>query len=95
VAGKIRHLKERSGRYSARLVVPKALRALVGKAELETQLGADRRQALAKLPGAVAMQAKIAVAERKANAGKQVPARYPLTPEEIAFANYQSSPRLT
>jgi hypothetical protein len=91
MAGKIRHFKERNGRYSARLVVPKALRSIIGKAELETQLGGDRRQALVKLPGAVAaLQAKIAAAERTANAGNPATARYPMTPEEIAFANYQS-----
>jgi hypothetical protein len=66
-----REFKERNGRYSARLVVPMNLRPLVGKAELETQLGGDRRQALAKLPGAVAaLQATIATAERKAVAGQ-------------------------
>lgn len=91
MAGKIRHLKERNGRYSARLVVPKELRSIVGKAELETQLGPDRRQALARLPGAVAgLQAKIAVAERQVNGGKPVAARYPMTAEEIAVANYRS-----
>jgi len=91
MAGKVRHLKERNGRYSARLVVPKHLRPIVGKAELETQLGPDRRQALARLPGAVAgLQAQIAVAERKANAGKPIAARYPMTAGEIAFATYQS-----
>lgn len=91
MAGKVRHLKERNGRHSARLVVPKHLRPIVGKAELETQLGPDRRQALARLPGAVAyLQAKIAVAERQANGGKPVAARFPMTAEEIAVANYQS-----
>ncbi|MBA3449045.1 MAG: hypothetical protein H0T56_15850 [Pseudaminobacter sp.] len=91
MAGKIRNLKEQHGRYSARLVVPKELRHLVGRTELETQLGGDRRQALAKLPSAVAaLHAKIAVAERKLNAGKLITTRYPMTVEEIAFANYQS-----
>jgi integrase len=91
MAGKVRHLKVRNGRYSARLVVPKHLRSLVGKAELETQLGPDRRQALARLPGAVAgLQAHIAVAERKANAGKPVAARYPMSAEEIAISNYNT-----
>jgi hypothetical protein len=91
MAGKIRHLKERNGRYSARLVVPKALRPIIGKAELETQLGGARRRALAKHPGAVAeLQAKIAAAEEQVNAKKPVEARYPMTAQEIAFANYQS-----
>ncbi|PRA89061.1 integrase [Ochrobactrum sp. MYb29] len=92
MAGKVRHLKERNGRYSARLVVPENLRAIVGKTELETQLGADRRQALAKLPSAVAaLQGKIALAEQQAKPkASPVPLRYPLTPEQIAHRHYQS-----
>jgi integrase len=74
--------------------VPKPLRRYVGKAELEIQLGPDRRQALAKLPGAVtALQHKIGTAERKARAESSVQvgdARYPLTVEEIAYRDYQS-----
>jgi len=71
--------------------VPKELRQIVGKAELEIQLGADRRQALARHPAAVAsLQATITAAERKAKAGKPVAARYPMTPQEIAVATYQS-----
>lgn len=92
MAGKVRHLKERNGRYSARLVVPKHLRPFVGKAELEIQLGADRRQALAKLPGAVAtLQHKIGVAEHRVSAASgrhAVSGRYPLSPEEIASRDY-------
>jgi integrase len=92
MAGKVRHLKERNGRYSARLVVPKPLRHFVGKAELELQLGADRRQALAKLPGAVAtLQHKIGLAERRASAaiGKPVESgRYPLSLDQIAVRHY-------
>jgi hypothetical protein len=36
----------RHGRYYARLMVPKSLRAIVGKRELTAALGPDRRQAL-------------------------------------------------
>lgn len=43
-----------SGRFTARTVVPVPLRAVVGKRELSTSLGADRREALRKLPGVVA-----------------------------------------
>jgi len=92
MAGKVRHLKERNGRYSARLVVPKNLRSIVGKAELETQLGADRRQALAKLPSAVAaLQEQIALAEQQAKLkSSPVSLRYPLSIEQIASRHYQS-----
>jgi len=70
MTGKIRHLINRSGRYHARLVVPKDLQAIVGKTELRSPLGADYREALKLLPGAVTqLQHKIAVAERSAGQG--------------------------
>ncbi len=71
MAGKVRNMVNRSGRYHARLVVPKDLRRIVGKTELRTPLGGDYRQALKLLPGAVAqLQHQIALAEQKAGAGK-------------------------
>ena len=54
MAGKTRHMVNRSGRYLARLVVPKDLREIVGKTELRAPLGGDYREALRLLPGAVA-----------------------------------------
>lgn len=46
MAGKLRHWKERNGRFSARIVIPPYLRLyLDGKTELEIQLGGDRREA--------------------------------------------------
>ena len=72
MAGKVRNLVNRSGRYHARLVVPKDLRRFVGKTELRTPLGGDYRQALKLLPGAVAqLQQQIALAEQKANGKRQ------------------------
>ena len=89
MAGKIRHLVNRSGRYHARLVVPKDLRPIVGKTELRAPLGGDYRQALKLLPGAVAqLQHQIAQAERKAGQPRPGPARYPLTPDQIAHSHY-------
>lgn len=93
MAGKVRHLINRSGRYHARIVVPKDLRAVVGKTELRQPLGADYRQAMRLLPGAVAqLQHEIALAERKiAATGRSArPLRFPLAPDQIAWANYQS-----
>lgn len=93
MAGKVRHLVNRSGRYHARVVVPKDLRAVIGKTELRTPLGGDYRQALRLLPGAVAqLQHEIAVAERKIATTRPDgrPARFPLAPDQIAWANYQS-----
>ncbi len=68
MAGKTRHLLERAGRYYARIVVPERLQPIVGKVELSAALGADRREALRKLPAVVArFQEQIADAERRCN----------------------------
>jgi len=91
MAGKVRHLINRAGRYHARLVVPKDLRGIVGKTELRAPLGGDYRQALKLLPGAVAqLQHQIAQAEQRAGAGqpRTAPARYPLAPAQIAQSHY-------
>lgn len=91
MAGKVRHLINREGRYFARLVVPLDLRRIVGKTELRTALGPDYRQALRLLPGAVAqIQHQIALAEREASKGQPAPAfaRYPLSPDQIAASHY-------
>lgn len=94
MAGKVRHLVERSGRYHARLVVPKDLRGAIGKTEIRSPLGGDYRQALRLLPSAVAkLQSEIAVAERTLakQVGKRFDedvARYPLTPQQIAISHY-------
>ena len=92
MVGKVKNLVNRSGRYHARLVVPKDLRGIIGKTELRTALGADYRQALRLLPGAVAqLQHQIALAERKAGKGQVLsgPARYPLAPDQLALSHYQ------
>jgi integrase len=89
-----RYLLFRDGRYFARLVVPKELRQFVGKTELRSPLGPDRREAMKKLPGAVALlQHEIALAERRAaDAGQRhvTTGRYPLAADQIALRNYQS-----
>ena len=88
MAGKVRHLVNRSGRYHARLVVPKDLRKIVGKTELRLPLGADYRQALRLLPSAVAqLQSQIGEAEQKTGQGMKS-LRYPLAPDQIAHAHY-------
>ncbi|WP_106355779.1 DUF6538 domain-containing protein [Yoonia maritima] len=88
MAGKVMHLLNRRGRYFARLVVPKDLRGIVGKSELRTALGADYRDALRKLPGAVAsLQNQIGEAERKQGQVGAAP-RYPLAADQIAYAQY-------
>jgi hypothetical protein len=54
LAGKTRYLIERSGRFHARIVVPKRLQPLIHKTELSRPLGSDRRLALRALPRAAA-----------------------------------------
>lgn len=79
MSGRIMHLVDRNGRYHARLVVPKDLRGIIGKTELRTPLGGDKRQALKLLPGAVAqLQHQIGQAERQAGQGQPqiTPAQY-------------------
>lgn len=89
MAGKIRNMVNRSGRYHARLVVPKDLRGIVGKTELRKPLGGDYRQALRLLPGAVAeLQHQIALAERKSGQTPNAAPRYPLAPDQMALSLY-------
>lgn len=95
MAGQVRYLLSRDGRYYARLVVPKDLRPyLERKTELRTPLGPDKREAMRLLSGAVAvLQERIALAEAKAARVKDAPvaerARYPMRPEALAQAHYQ------
>lgn len=95
MAGKPQHWKERNGRYSARIVIPPILRCyLEGRAELEIQLGGDKRTALRNHAAAVAsLQRQIGIARqrREAETGdvKKQPA-YPLTIQQIAYRDYQA-----
>ncbi len=95
MAGKVRHLLNRDGRYFARIVIPPALRPyLDDKTELRTALGPDRRSALAKLPGAVAgLQHQTGLAEQRrkqvTGSGPTV-SRYPLSAAQIAAVDYLS-----
>jgi len=65
-----------------------------GKTELRTPLGPDYRDALKKLPGAVALlQHDIALGERRAvesGAREGTVGRYPLAPDQMALQNCQS-----
>ncbi|MDW4548827.1 DUF6538 domain-containing protein [Defluviimonas sp. D31] len=91
MAGKVRHLVNRSGRYHARIVVPKELRSVIGKTELRRPLGGDYRQAIRMLPSAVVqLQHQIALAERQivSTSSTSRPARYQLAPDQIALSHY-------
>lgn len=94
MAGKVRHLLNRGGRYYARLVVPVALRPFLNnKSELRTPLGADRHVALQKLPAAVlSLQLQIGTARESAARAPNRRSRpfRPLSPDEIAVIEYQS-----
>jgi hypothetical protein len=55
MAGRVRYLFNRDGRYFARIVIPKALRPYLNKrVELHMSLGPDYRSALKALSGAAA-----------------------------------------
>ena len=67
MAGKLRHWKEKGGRFYARLAVPIHLQPALGKSELLEPLGADRKTALRLHPAAVArLQTQIMQASRQA-----------------------------
>ena len=90
MAANVKNLLNRDGRYWARMGVPKALRATIGKRELLTALGPDRREALRQLPGAIAtMQAALDTARAQANPLRRpVAKRRPLYPWQLAQAQY-------
>lgn len=89
MAGAQRYLLNRDGRFFARLVVPKDLRAIIGKSELRTPLGPDRRAAIKMLPTAVAaMQAEIAVAGRRVRPDQTAP-RTPVSTEDFGRAVWE------
>lgn len=95
MAGKVRHLLDRDGRFFARMVVPKALRPIVGRSEMLEPLGPDRTLALRKHPAAVAeMQAILDAARAQAKTKQAVaaPARRgrPLTPQQMAQQHYRT-----
>jgi integrase len=93
LAGKIRYLLFRDGRYYARRVVPVELRPLVGGNELRQPLGPDRQAATRLLPAAlVQINAKIESA-RRALVQRSGPAaakynQRALTDEELARVHY-------
>lgn len=88
MAGKIRHLLYRQGRYYTRVVVPVELRPIIGKRELFEALGADRAQALRKHVLAVAEMQGVLDAARK-GVEKPRQARR-LTTDEAARAHYDA-----
>lgn len=93
MAGKLRHWKEKDGRFYARVAVPAHLRALLGKSELISPLGGDRRAAVRQHPAAVSLlQHQITQAQAKhdrATGLRSSPALFPMTPEQMAVLSYR------
>ncbi|WP_374393795.1 site-specific integrase [Tabrizicola sp.] len=95
MAGKLRHWREKDGRFYARLAVPKELVPFVGRSELIEPLGSDRRGAMRQHPAAVArLQAQITKAGMEAaqtGAIVEPLAHFPMTDEQLAARLYQIS----
>ncbi|MCC8941038.1 integrase [Bradyrhizobium sp. Arg68] len=94
MAGKVRYLIQRDGRYHARVVVPERLRPIIKKSELSAALGADRRTALRRLPGVVAdFQEQVAKAEQRLTATSPAssPSLASFDPAKAALDLYRNS----
>ncbi|WP_126154987.1 DUF6538 domain-containing protein [Paracoccus haematequi] len=87
MAGQVKNLKVKGGRFYARVAVPSQLRPVIGKSELVVPLGSERRAAMKSLPAAVAtLQRYIAAAEATA-AGKRLDdLRSPITTQDYGHA---------
>ncbi|WP_293808403.1 tyrosine-type recombinase/integrase [uncultured Bosea sp.] len=91
MAGKIRNLLPRNGRYYARLTVPALLRPIVGKRELTEPLGADRTVAIRLLSSAIhRMQMELDQArDRVAALSPSAPSRRrPMSVRQMALAHF-------
>ncbi|MDP3272102.1 tyrosine-type recombinase/integrase [Limnobacter sp.] len=96
MAGKIRHLLLRDGRYYARRIVPHELRDFIQKNELRIPLGSDRRAAIEQLPFALVKinslidHARDALQARDTNAAASVRAlSEPMSDTALAKDHYQ------
>ncbi|MGA2494755.1 MAG: DUF6538 domain-containing protein [Roseiarcus sp.] len=88
MAGALRNLQVRGGRYYARVVIPNELRKILGKSELRRALGADRRRAIQNLPKALAEFRDSLAAARQSAGISRIPPR-PLNATQIAQLHYQ------
>lgn len=92
MAGRVRFLLERDGRYYARKVVPIELRNYLKTTELRMPLGADRRIAIRSLPLAlVSIDAKLDAARQLAiSDGNRLRPTEVLAPGALAKHHYQA-----
>jgi hypothetical protein len=88
MASELRNLLNRNGRYFARIVVPKDLRNVVGKAELRASLGPDRRVPIRRLPAEVAKFLDVLAEARRITGHERRTPRRRLTAIELAHLNY-------
>ncbi|WP_199261776.1 DUF6538 domain-containing protein [Paracoccus binzhouensis] len=87
MAGQVKNLKIKGGRFYARVSVPAHLRPILGKSELVTALGGERRAAMKALPAAVAtLQRQIAAAEAKTAGDRLNDLRTPITTADYGSA---------
>lgn len=87
MAGQVKNLKVKGGRFYARVAVPAHLRPIIGKTELVTPLGGERRAAMKALPAAVAtLQRQIATAEAHAAGDRLAETRNPITTADFGRA---------
>lgn len=87
MAGQVKNLKIKGGRFYARVSVPAHLRPTLGKSELVTALGGERRAAMRALPAAVAtLQRQIAAAEAKTAGDRMDDLRTPITTADYGSA---------
>ena len=89
MAGKVRHLLNREGRYFARVMVPAALHGIIGKTELRQPLGGDRRIAERNLPGVVGAMLERIESARLALDGKAQVSPRVLSTGAMLRAHYQ------
>lgn len=90
MAGQVRHLKVKGGRFYARVAVPTKLQSILGKKELTAPLGPDRREAMRALAVAVAaLQAQISHAKGIAALRDPLPTRNPITTQDYGVAVWQ------
>ncbi|MCE7029533.1 DUF6538 domain-containing protein [Jiella avicenniae] len=96
MAGRIKGLIDRNGRFYVRIVIPADLRSFFdGKTELRTPLGPDRREALRRHPAALATlldsidhARTLKVHSEGVEAARRERASSPLAIEEIARRHY-------
>lgn len=87
MAGQVKNLKVKGGRFYARVAVPSHLRQIIGKTELVAPLGGERRAAMKALPAAVAtLQRQIDAAGLEAAGDRIGELRSPITTQDFGRA---------